>query len=299
MPWCLSLTLVLILGCGSSADAPDGSVDGAAPADADGAPPDSARPPGDGAAGDGATDAAVADGSASDAGGIEDTLAAQRARLFSTLSDDACTDWSALSASARAVFDTISHRLFLSKTPDGRSVLSHLERLYAVLGGGVDGTSCGGIENNRIFASMDPYLWEHMVATNDGTLDITDGGDGHWAPSGDIAGPHDPFDASNETETGLDCILLIETADSRPPTAQAHFFRAGSETTIVRGAVEIAPDPRAIEVDQDFDCIHRSNPTCSDFESRYQDHYGDFECAWVPPTCVPEGDACYPAASAP
>lgn len=54
-----------------------------------------------------------------------------------------------------------------------------------------------------------------------------------------------------------------------------------------------------LEIDHDFDCIHRSNPTCSDFEERYRDNHGDFECEWIPSACAPEGSGCYRAASAP
>ena len=44
-----------------------------------------------------------------------------------------------------------------------------------------------------------------------------------------------------------------ESSDSRPPTGQAHFFRPGSETRVVRGSVDIAPDPHALEIDLDYD----------------------------------------------
>ena len=51
-----------------------------------------------------------------------------------------------------------------------------------------------------------------------------------------------------------------------------------------------------LEVDLDFDCFHESNPLCpgADFEKRYRQNYGDFDCNWVPRACVPIGDDCYP-----
>ena len=66
---------------------------------------------------------------------------------------------------------------------------------------------------------------------------------------------------------------------------------------MTRGAVEIAPDPWALEIDLDYDCLHRSNPTCRDFAERYRDGYGEFGCEWVPTACEPVGDGCYRGAS--
>jgi hypothetical protein len=179
-------------------------------------------------------------------------------------------------------------------------MLSHVERLYLVLGGGSDGSTCGGSENNRLFLGMDDYLWGRMVETWDGDAVIEDGGGSHWLHTRDIAGPHDPFDASNETDTGLRCSLLIETSESRPPTAQAHFFLEGSAVAVERGdGISLPTDPRMLEIDHDFDCVHRSNPTCSDFEDRYRESHGDYECDWVPSACTPEGTGCHRSAAAP
>jgi hypothetical protein len=134
-----------------------------------------------------------------------------------------------------------------------------------------------------------------MRDTNLGAAaDISDGGDGtHWAPSSDLGGPHAPFDMSNETESGLDCLLIVETEASRPPTAQAHFFAAGSEVEVRRGGLVIGPDPLLLEIDLDFDCFHRSNPLCNDFEARYRASYGDFVCEWTPSACTALTDGCY------
>jgi len=239
----------------------------------------------------GAEDADVDD--AGEAPATTDALASQRDRLLVSTGGDPCGLWAGWDQSTRAVFLTITHRLFVSKTPDGASALSHVERLHGVLGGGPDGDECGGIDNNRVFASMDEYLWRRMLDAHDGALGITDGSDGYWARTRDIAGPHAPFDASNETQAGVDCILLIETDESRAPTGQAHFFRPGSAAAMTRGTVEVPLDPRALEIDLDYDCLHRSNPTCRDFESRYREGYGDFVCDWVPSSCAPAGAGCY------
>lgn len=144
---------------------------------------------------------------------------------------------------------------------------------------------------------MDAYLHARMVETWDGTTSIEDGGGGSWIHTEDAAGPHDPFDASNETQTGLDCVLLFERSGSRPPTAQAHFFLDGSARRVERGeGISLDVDPHMLEIDLDFDCVHDSNPTCGDHEQRYRDNHGDFACEWVPSACAPIGEGCYRAA---
>lgn len=242
----------------------------------------------------GAADAAIPLDAAADAAVDGDALGAHRDRLIATLGEP-CAVWSGLDASARAVFLTITHRLFRSSTPDGQPMLAHVARVYLVLGGGRDGSECGGAENNRLFLQMDDYLWARMVETWDGAGAIDDGAGATWIRTRDLAGPHDPFDASNETDTGLRCAaLLFETSDSRPPTAQAHFFLDGSASPVERGSgISLPSDPRMLEIDLDFDCIHRSNPTCSDFEDRYRRSWGDFGCEWTPSACAPTGAGCY------
>lgn len=293
------------LGCGGGGGGDDAGADAAA--DASPSPTDAGRADtglaGDagegGDAGDadagGRPDAAVVDGDGVDAGAAA-SLAAQRDALFATVAPSPCEAWGALDPSARAVFLTITHRAFLSRTPDGRTVLSHLDALYAALPGGADGRQCGGTDNNRLFLSTDVYLWELLVAAwSDGDRSIEDGGGGSWARSSDLAGPHDPFTGSTETETGLDCILLIETGDSRPPTAQAHFFLPGDEVAFERGGVSLPSDPQMLEVDLDFDCLHRSNPLCPGrgFDEAYAEEWGDYECDWVPAGCTPDGEGCH------
>jgi hypothetical protein len=228
-----------------------------------------------------------------DAGGGDSSLTALRDRLFATFTDTPCATWASLDESQRAVFLTITHRLLLAHLPDGSPALAHLTRLHLVLGGGSSGGSCGGAENNRLFLSMDDALWQGMVDTWGGASVL----DEPYVHTRDAAGPHDPFDASIESDAGLRCTFLIETGDSRPPTAQAHFFLDGSAVPVERGTgISLPADPRMLEIDQDFNCIHDSNPTCRDFDEKYRVGYGDFECEWVPSACAPSGTGCYRSA---
>ena len=291
----LAALALALSSCGSDDDAmaPDATTPRA-----DAALAFDARPPSDGPVG---PDAAVANDAASaiDAAGPS-SLSGHRDRLLSTLGDEVCSTWASFDQSQRAVFLTLTHRLFLAGTPDGEPAIAHLTRLHLVLGGGADGGDCGGAENNRLFLSMDDYLWQLAVDTWEGGRVIDDGGGSTFLRTRDVAGPHDPFDASIESDVGLRCALLIETSESRPPTAQAHFFLEGSEAPVERGSgISLPADPRMLEIDHDFDCVHRSNPTCSDFEEKYRRHYGDFECEWTPSACEAVGTGCYRDVAAP
>ncbi|MBX3272932.1 MAG: hypothetical protein KF729_21900 [Sandaracinaceae bacterium] len=260
--------------------------------------PDASAPRDAAARPDGATELDAGADAGDDAAAPDGSLAALRDALFATYSAAPCASWAALDRSQRAVFLTLTHRLHTSRLPDGRSVLEHIDRLYLVLGGGSSGTTCGGAANNRLFLSMDDVLWTALVATWERERIIDDGGGGAWVRTRDAAGPHAPFDASTETETGLDCVLLFERSGSRPPTAQAHFFLEGSAARVERGAgISLEADPYMLEIDHDFDCLHDSNPICDDHERRYRDNHGDFECGWVPSACTPAGDGCYRSAS--
>ncbi len=285
----LAAALVLIAACSSGDDlGPDGSADAALA--------DSAVIVDAPALDSGGADASTAlDASAGDATAGTSTLAEHRDRLLATLPATTCESWASFDTSQRAVFLTLTHRLFISAAPDGLPMLAHITRVYLVLGGGSDGSSCGGAENNRLFLSMDEYLWQLMGQTWDGASVLEDGGGGTFVHTRDLAGPHSPFDASIESDDGLRCALLIELSGSRPPTAQAHFFLEGSAVRVERGSgISLPLDPYMLELDQDYDCTHRSNPTCSDFEHRYETNYGDFECDWVPAACVPTAPGgCY------
>lgn len=242
-------------------------------------------------------DAGPAPDAASDSATGELSLSGERDRLIGTLGADACATWAGWDESTRAVFLTITHRLFVARTPDGVPALSHLESLSLVLGGGASGTSCGGSENNRVFAIMDDVLWRAMLDTAGGATVLTDADGTSYVPTRDAAGPHDPFTASIESDRGLRCTLIFEGEGSRPPTAQAHFFLEGDATSVERGPISLPAHPRMLEIDQDYNCVHDSNPTCRDFADRYRDNHGDFTCDWTPSTCTPLGAGCYRGAS--
>jgi hypothetical protein len=281
------LVLLLVAGCSGSeptlaTDAGSDPADATAPTSSDAA----AAPTDGGSARPDATDRAPAGA----------TLADARDRLLSTLTEAPCATWAAFDESQRAVFLTLTHRLYVSRTADGAPMLSHVDALLSVRGGGADGRACGSATNNRLFLSMDAYLWRALNDAWNGVATITDGGDGHWARTRDLAGPHDPFDASSETETGLECrAFLIEGPGSRPPTAQAHFFTEGAAAPVERGDILLPADPYLLELDHDFDCFHQSNPLCPlrGFDDLYRESYGDFECDWTPTGCRATGDGCY------
>lgn len=289
MPAVLRAVVVVVVVCVTGCDAaPAGSPPDAASVDA--AEPDAfvrdASPGDTGSIDDvGSSDVPLVDAA------LSDDLSAHRDRLVATLGAS-CAAWSSLDASARAVFLTITHRLYVSRTPDGLSMLSHVTAVHAVLGGGASGTTCGGADNNRVFFSTDAYLHGLLVDTWNDATPITDGAGSTWIHTRDAAGPHDPFDASVETDLGLRCTLLFETSGSMPPTGQAHFFLA-TPVAFTRGTATLPADPFMLEVDQDYNCVHDSNPTCRDFEDRYRTNHGDFVCDWIPSACTATGTGCY------
>jgi hypothetical protein len=241
-------------------------------------------------------DAAVATvdaASAVDAPAVSVTLADHRDRLFRGnpalgTGADVCARWSSLDASRRAVFLTLTHRLFLSRLADDTPVLAEVTAARLILGGGASGTSCGGAENNRLFLTISPRLWQALVDTWNGTETIGDGATSTWIHTEDLAGPHDPFTASTETDTGLACLGLIELSGSKPPTAPAHFFLDGDAVPVQRGpGIDLPADPYLLELDHDFDCLHQSNPLCPgrDFAAEYVTRYGDFVPTWAPTGC--------------
>jgi hypothetical protein len=252
----------------------------------------------DGDGGDDVADASLTDDgllvsdASTDAPAAAMTLAAHRDRLFRGnpalgTGADVCARWSSLDASRKAVFLTLTHRLFVSTLSDGAPALGEVTSVELILGGGASGTTCGGAENNRLFLTISPRLWQLMVDTWNGSQVIGDGAAATWIHTEDIAGPHDPFTASDETDTGLSCFGLIELGGSKPPTAQAHFFLdAADAVPVQRGAgIDLPADPYLLEIDHDFDCLHQSNPTCSNFAAKYATNYGDYDPAWAPAGC--------------
>jgi hypothetical protein len=217
---------------------------------------------------------------------------------------DVCDLWNRLDTSSRSVFLTLTARLQGSLLGvDQSPALDHITRVYRVVGGegavGTEPGSCGGGEFNRMIMSMDGQLHASLRAANasdgdrndDGTFDISDiPEDASWRDSNDAAGPHEPFDLSNETEEGA-------------PRGQVHYFvdptSALANSPLGRLDVAALVDPFALEMDQDYDCAHNSNPTCEyTFYGRFcfpqstelgvdifTDNYGPIEPEWRPSGC--------------
>jgi hypothetical protein len=302
------LWLTTFTGCGTGGGSSDGFVpnDAATPADLAGAPDDLA----------GGGDAAMPPA---------DTLDANRDRLLATYLaylaahpgaqsnglDGAtlagvCDLWTRLHPSDRAVWLTLTARMQGSRLgSDGHSMLSHVTRVYRVVGGqdatATDAGSCGGGEYNRIIMSMDGALHAALVAANDdkgaagagGLFDLADvpaDTSRFWRDSHDVGGPHAPFDLSDETEDGA-------------PRGQVQYFRdptsAAANAPLGRTDLTTLVDPSALEMDQDYDCVHNSNPSCSYVTygplcapqpsklgiDLYESDYGAVESGWHPSGC--------------
>lgn len=237
---------------------------------------------------------------------------------------DACTAWrQRLDESQRMVFLTITHRLTTSRlapvsvspnavyyplyeayAPDGRTPLDHITRVYAIAGGhgpvpGWGVGDCGGIDNNRLFLSMDHQLWLAFGLANATTGSVGNPGplldpwnNRAWRDSSDIAGPHAPFTASDETSYGS-------------PRGQVHFFvpRTNPERTayliplqpdspgpVWRRGVEGVSDPYLLEMDQDYNFLHDSNPLCDSYLQSYINNHGNsgpepINTGWEPAAC--------------
>jgi hypothetical protein len=217
-----------------------------------------------------------------------------------------CDLWSRLTPSDRAVYLTLTARMQGSTLgTDGSAMLSHVVGLYRLVGGqsasaGSAG-SCGGGEYNRMIMSMDAALHAALVAANDhkgaagtaGAFDLADvpaDDTRYWRDSHDAGGPHAPFDLSDETQDGA-------------PRGQVQYFRDPSSTAanapLGRMDLTTLVDPSALEMDQDYDCVHNSNPSCSYVTygplcapeaakvgvDLYEGTYGTIESAWRPSGC--------------
>lgn len=255
-----------------------------------------------------------------------DTLVSNRDRLLATYLDylvtsatapqtnglsggnvsSVCDLWIKLDPSARAAFLTITARLQGSLLgADLSSMLSHVTKVYRIAGGqgatATDPGSCGGGEDNRLIMSMDITLHDALLAANqhqgakqgNGRPDISDIPAGKaWRDAHDLGGPHAPFDVSDETEEGA-------------PRGQTQYFASlvSPPATSPLGRVDLMSlvDPLALEMDQDYDCVHASNPLCSYITygplclpmpsatgtDIYQSTYGDFDAGYQPTGCGP------------
>ena len=260
-----------------------------------------------------------------DAGGPPaDTLDANRDRLLGTYFDflkatatqpqsnglsssnvaSVCDVWKKLDPSSQDVFLTLTARLQGSILgDDGSSMLGHITKIYRITGGqGATATSagsCGGGEYNRMIMSMDAHLHTSQVAafTHKGAVqsnakpDLADIPAGmSWRDSHDAGGPHAPFDRSDETNQGA-------------PRGQTQYFADTASTLahapLGRRDLPALVDPLAVEMDQDYDCPHNSNPDCSYITygplcfpqasaagtAIYTQSYGSFEPGWKPSGC--------------
>jgi hypothetical protein len=252
-----------------------------------------------------------------DAPGFADTLDGNRDRLLATyyawLEADpdtkqsngltghdlhsVCDLWNGLDPSAQNTFRTITHRLWGATLADGTHALSHVTKLYRVIGGegatATDPGTCGGGEYNRLIMQQDMTLHAAQLAANMhkgaqpyDLADITT----YWRDSHDLGGPHAPFDLSDETNDGA-------------PRGQTQYFKdpasAVANTALGRRDLMTLVDPYALEMDQDYDCAHSSNPDCSYTlygpvcapetseagTQLYTGNYGDFEPAYKPAGC--------------
>lgn len=212
--------------------------------------------------------------------------------------------WQKLDPSSRDVFLTLTARLQGSKLgSDMSSMLSHVVRIYRI-SGGQGGTatnpgSCGGGEYNRMIMSMDATLQTVQLAANNdqgavqsnGHYDIGDVvASSYWRNSHDLGGPHSPFDLSDETNQGA-------------PRGQTQYFSDPTSTLanspLGRQDLTTLVDPLALEMDQDYDCVHNSNPDCTyttygpaclpeaaePGTQVWMDSYGSYEPTWQPQGC--------------
>jgi hypothetical protein len=279
-----------------------------------------------GAALDSGSDASTtSDANDGAAQGADDTLSANRDRLLTTYLaylkatpgaqsnglDGAkltgvCDLWKTLVPSAQGVYLTLTARLQGSKvTKDGASMLSHALKLYRIAGGdgatATDPGMCGG-DGNRVFLSMDPPLHDALIAASTnkgqpvtgGKSDIEDvqiGANSFWRDSHDLGGAHAPFDISDETDNGA-------------PRGQVQYFKdvtsAAAKAALGRTDLMTLIDPYALEVDQDYDCPHNSNPLCAYTTygslcfpaasklgtELYTEKYGAFDPTWKPVDCA-------------
>ena len=191
----------------------------------------------------------------------------------------------------------------------GGTMLSHMTDLHAIRG---TYTGDGGNES-RLFLSMDSDLYIATMIAN--IMSVDDSGYSGWSRSAlqtnvaggvpfydyirnshDFGGPHAPFNTSDESKGG-------RTDSPGSPTIQSQFWSpdfgydasgnpywnwrpwAGgrAQSPVGRPGVESVVDPYIIEIDQDWDLFHHSDPTHSDFSQQYIDDYGNFLPNWTPP----------------
>jgi hypothetical protein len=141
--------------------------------------------------------------------------------------------------------------------PGSEMALDHVFKYWAVNGSDTSccsGTDCcnGGGEWHRTFFSADDKLIGYFRDIHSGLPE--------WADSNDFGGPHAPFTQSDETQQGS-------------PRGQTHFWAKDSEATVLmRNGVVGVMDPHVVEIDNDYNILHDSNP-----EGTYSFTYGRAE----------------------
>ncbi len=104
-----------------------------------------------------------------------------------------------------------------------------------------DGYHCcnGGGEWHRMFFTADDELIDHFRRTSAALPE--------WHASTDLAGPHAPFTQSAETQAS--------------PRGQTHFWANDSQAvTLARRGVTGVLEPHIVELDNDYNLLHDSNP---------------------------------------
>ncbi len=212
-----------------------------------------------------------------------DTLAQRRGAV------DRCALWSAMTTVERGIFlthtDMLGHRScfdnasvspqqMIGGTCDASGctcstslpcacpvgsvmALDHVFETWAVNGSDTScctGNDCcnGGGEWHRTFFSADDQL---IAAFRD-----IEAGLPEWADSNDFGGPHAPFTQSGETQEGS-------------PRGQTHFWSFDTQASVLsRNGVVGVYDPHIVEIDNDYNILHDSNP-----EGTYSFTYGRAE----------------------
>ena len=215
-----------------------------------------------------------------------------------------CDLWKKLDPSSQDVFLTLTARLQGSILGgDGSSMLWHIKKIYRISGGqGATANSpgsCGGGEYNRMIMSMDAALQAAQLAANQhkgarqmyGKPDLADiPQSSTWRDSHDGAGPHTPFSLSDETSQGGPRGQTQYFSDPTSQLAHAPLGRLDLPSLV---------DPYAVEMDQDYDCPHNSNPDCTYVTygslclpqaalkgtDVYTKSYGSFGAGYAPTDC--------------
>jgi hypothetical protein len=168
---------------------------------------------------------------------------------------DRCAAWSKLDDVQKGIFlthtDMLGNRSCMENAGACTDLaLAHVFKLWAINGSDPTcsctktstGYNCcnGGGEWHRIFFTADDLVIQYLRNVSAGLPE--------WGASSDLAGPHDPFSQSDETGTGS-------------PRGQVHFWAKDSDaSTLTRNGVKGVSDAHIVELDNDYNILHDSNP---------------------------------------